>query len=114
MPFKKGDKFGHGGARPGSGRPPNWFKERCKELGYTIDTPELWAKVAQGIQIHKDLPLKMSDVIEASKLLTEYGEGKAFQPSEVTISGISNIPNDVLEQIASGNSKNGSSLESGK
>ena len=84
MPFK-GTKIGHGGARVGAGRPPNWFKERCKELGYTIDTPEMWAKVASGEQIHPKLPLKMSDVLEASRLLTEYGEGKALQTSEVKL-----------------------------
>lgn len=32
MPFKKGHKLGHGGARLGAGAKPDWFKARCREM----------------------------------------------------------------------------------
>ena len=29
--FQPGHKFAKGGKRPGAGRPPNWFREQCRD-----------------------------------------------------------------------------------
>jgi hypothetical protein len=33
MAFKKGNKFGRHGKQPGAGRKPDWFKQKCLEIG---------------------------------------------------------------------------------
>lgn len=54
-PFPKGNKLAKGGARPGAGRPPNWYRDICAELLEKNKLFEYRAKVAMGEKVEVSL-----------------------------------------------------------
>lgn len=89
--FQKGHKFAKGGARPGSGRKPSWFKELCQDkmrkhklieiaVNIAIGKPEDEFITDQGECIpHR---AKANVRLEAIKFITEHGVGKPNQAIE--------------------------------
>jgi hypothetical protein len=89
MPGKltNGNPTGKGGKRPGAGRPPEWLRDKCREI---IDRQELIdfvGNVAAGLPFKAMIgstEMKVSaDVkerLKAVEMLKEWGFGKAAQP----------------------------------
>lgn len=84
----------HGGRRDGSGRKPDWLKERCKKLIDSKKLLEYVARVAAGEET-EDRTTKDGDVFQvgvsthdrltAFSLLMDRGFGKPIQALEHTL-----------------------------
>ncbi len=89
--FKKGNKLGQGGTKPGAGRPPDWLKEKCAKLVEDKKIVEFIAEVASTAKY------EMRDRIKCSEILLERAYGKplqavmpvddkgAYQPYSITV-----------------------------
>lgn len=88
MAFQKGHKLAPGGARDGSGRPPDWLRQKCQEIIDKKAVLEFLGGVVAGENfeqvVNSDgeviaLPPPLKDRIKASELLLDRGYGKAAQ-----------------------------------
>lgn len=76
-PFKKGNVGGRGGYREGSGRKPDEFREKCRELANSPAMLQWLQDIVDGkIQVDPDVRLKAWD------RLTDRGYGKPLQQTE--------------------------------
>ena len=78
-PFAKGADPRRNTTTPGTGRPPDAFKELCREL----TSGEKTVKQLQAILKNADHPQFMAAVRWAS----EHGYGKPVQPVDVNVTG---------------------------
>ena len=96
--FTIGHKRAKGGARAGSGRPPDWLKEKCKGLVDKRDLIGWLSRVASGesedtriffdnnnVVHHEKVAAAIKDRIHAAEILLERGWGKPYQ--DVNLSG---------------------------
>lgn len=83
----------HGGKRDGSGRKPDWLKEKCASLVDRNKILEFVADVAAGTEteIHYDklghafeAACSIKDRLHASEILLERGFGKPVQGVELS------------------------------
>ena len=72
--------MGHGGARPGGGRPRKDVENRIRDLMHPHSTNAIECLV----EIINDKEAKSSDRISASKIIIEYTYGKAKETVETT------------------------------
>ena len=84
---------GHGGARPNSGPNPSWLKEECGRIIDKYKLVERLGLIASGAEIMQPvfssgevipIPAKLSDQLEAKKMLLDRWAGKPTQGLEVT------------------------------
>ena len=73
--LKNGAASGRGGYREGSGRSPDWLKEKCKEIVDKKNIVEFIGNVAAGMI--KDADVK--DRLRASEMLLDRAWGKPVQ-----------------------------------
>lgn len=88
MKFKKGDPRCNreGGARPGAGRPPNWFKERCKALVDRKETLDFLQSVLDGGAVQPrfvdgEMVLGTADVNDRIKVFVELAQFAGYKKS---------------------------------
>lgn len=83
----------HGGKRDGSGRKPDWLKEKCKKLIDKHKLLEYVARVAAGEETEDradkegnayTVGVSTTDRLHAFDLLMQRGFGKAIQAVEVS------------------------------
>jgi hypothetical protein len=92
MAFKKGHKFSKGGARPGSGRPSDWLRDKCQGLISRHKLIEFLAQVASGEYMENVFDgsqktglmrsAEAKDRMRAVEMLLDRGFGKAQQSIE--------------------------------
>lgn len=93
--FQKGpdERRGHGGARPGAGRKPNWFKEQCAEIFDRARALEYIEKVITDVKVKPHVTMSgetvmtTADVKEhlmAIEMLKEWAHGKSPLPLRAT------------------------------
>lgn len=94
MAGKKGVPFYPGGKREGSGRKPDWFVRRCKELFEKHKLLDFVAGVATGEEkegkvsvtdegpVVVDVSASIKDRLRATEMLKEWGYGKEITPIE--------------------------------
>lgn len=81
-----------GRAQPGAGRKASWFRDACREITARIDIPSFWAKVVN------DESMRITDRMEASRMLIEFGHGKALQPNANINADLQGLPEpEVIE-----------------
>lgn len=95
-PFTKGHKFSKGskpGGNPGSGRPPNWFKQACDDALHKYKLFDLLANIAKGDKEDfliveggktRKIPARVRDRITAIQELIDRGHGRATQHIDVS------------------------------
>lgn len=103
--FQKGNKYGKGGKRPGSGRNPSWFKDLCRE---ELQKNKADAIRKIGLISRGELPVEKlfcseggvitavtkpspGDMISATEFLRDSSEGKPTQAVEVTGDAVVNL-----------------------
>lgn len=87
--LKSGAKPARGGKREGSGRKPDWLKEKCKALVDRHKLLEYLANVAAGVETQtvvvkisqfqsetEEIPCDTKDRLHAVEMLLERGYGK--------------------------------------
>lgn len=91
MAFKPGHKYGKGGARPGGGRPPDWFRDQCAELLEKHKLMDFMVAVARGDKIATavtndgmviPIPAGPKDRMHAIEFLADRAFGKAKEQIE--------------------------------
>ncbi len=89
--FAKGHSVKKGKASPGSGRTPDWLKEKCKQIVDKRKLVEFLGKVAGGENTEQvvtdqgetlSVPAPIKDRIKATEILLDRGFGKVSQPLE--------------------------------
>lgn len=86
----------HGGPRPNSGRPPNWFKAKCAAIVDKKKLLDFVGRVAEGLEsdhrlsegVVVELPASIHDRLYAVEMLCDRGFGKPVQ----AVSGVDGGP----------------------
>jgi hypothetical protein len=92
--FVKGNKVACGKHAPGSGRPADWLKAKCREIVKNKKLVEFLGAVASGVDIDQSInengeclkiPASIKDRLRAAEMLLDRGYGKPEQA--VAVSG---------------------------
>ena len=95
-PFPKGNKLAKGGARPGSGMKPNWYKKRCAELLQRRKLFDFLADVGSGEEVAHvvtldgkvvKIPPKVADRIKAICEMRDTAWGRPGGNVDLTTGG---------------------------
>lgn len=91
--FKPGNKLATGGARPGSGRPPNWFKQACDQGLQKYQLFDLLIDGARGEKVDftigeggkiKKVPARYRDRVASVVELADRAHGRPTQHVDVS------------------------------
>lgn len=91
MPFKKGNKHGKGGARPGAGKPSNEFRALCEDALNEIGGIDLVKSIIAGVKFEGPFgsaSAKPETRLDAVKWLADRAHGKAPQELQHTGEGL--------------------------
>lgn len=108
--FKAGHSTKLGKPSPGSGRTPDWLKQKCQEIVDRAKVVEFLADVVNGSDVEQAVggegevirvPAAVRDRIKAAEILLDRGYGKPGQPLDVTVSQseLAPIPTQDLREI---------------
>lgn len=108
-PFEPGNTFATGGARPGSGRPPNEFR---KWLGDILHSPKARARFEKIINDEENAEEKVTDqgvcvptraraqtYLQALELGWSYLESKSPTELNVNTSELADVPTDLIQAL---------------
>lgn len=77
--LNNGAEPGHGGARPGAGRKPEWFGVQCREI---FEKHEILGFIA-GVAVGAEKKAMIRDRLRAAEMLKDWGYGKVTKPIEI-------------------------------
>lgn len=109
IPFKSVDsRRGPGGARPGSGRPPEKLKQMCRSIVDKYKLVQKLGKIANGQNVDRvvtdigkviKVPASVNNQISATTELLDRGYGKPNQIIEVQTSYAMSIVAEVMKVL---------------
>jgi hypothetical protein len=103
--FQKGNKAAAGPHAPGSGRPAEWLKSKCRDIVDSNSLIDFLADVAGGkvlVQVVTDegeclnVPAQIKDRLKAVEMLLDRGWGKPTQAIDAG-EGIADLIRSVLD-----------------
>jgi len=105
---KRDPRQGQGGARPGSGRPAEWLKAKCREIVDRNKLVEFLGRVAKGEDIDQmvtpmgeclKVPASVKNRIAATTELLDRGYGKPNQVIEVQLGFAMTLVAEVMKAL---------------